>query len=276
MGKKIEGVCALCGNHKELSREHFPPKAAFNSGEYKHIRVNLFKSKLSIVWAEKWKQGGNAQHRTCIECNNNTGGWYANAYKELARACRIYGRPYNAGLVRSIRISSLYPLRVVKQAICTTLVSCNPDPNRMNDMVTVDPHGRVRHDLPHVDTKKAFAALPALRQFVLDRHAKGLPKGVRLYWYVAAGTSTRSTGFASYISRRTGNYAVFAEFSWPPLGWVLVFDGQIEEPLSEVTHWADYEYDQEWSSNAIAVSCHLALGNPLEFKTMYDLSPSEL
>src|SRR5258708_27366511 len=110
------------------------------------------------------------------------------------------------------------------------------------------------------DRCKAFAAVPALRRFILDRRAQRLPEGVRLYLYVTASPVGRSTGFATTVNEATGVFSLFAEFAWPPLGWVLLFDGDLEDPLREVTWWANYSYDAKFEGKEFGLPCLWTVG----------------
>src|ERR1044072_8831981 len=99
MGKRKEGICVICQNYGKLSREHFPPKKAFNNESYKVQGVNLHKlNKGTVSWYEKWKHGGNARFVTCEKCNNLAGAWYAPSYIDFVTKIEPYSRPRNAGL----------------------------------------------------------------------------------------------------------------------------------------------------------------------------------
>ncbi len=98
------GDCRLCGYYKKLSKEHIPPSAAFNSGDYKIESIDQFKSNDINVWREQSKQGGHFAYVFCEQCNNQTGHWYGGEYKKLAGACTPYAWAANA---ESIPIISL-------------------------------------------------------------------------------------------------------------------------------------------------------------------------
>src|SRR5438445_12125382 len=97
MAKKVIGVCKICGNHRELSKEHIPTSAGFNSGDYKVQRSDRHKTKEVNVWRTEKKQGGYFSYVLCAECNNRTGQWYGGEYKKLAQACAPFANPSNAG-----------------------------------------------------------------------------------------------------------------------------------------------------------------------------------
>jgi hypothetical protein len=73
-----------------------------------------------------------------------------------------------------------------------------------------------------------------------------------------------SIGFVGSLS--TGSVAVVSEFAWWPLGWVLLFEGQLPEELLDVTGWANFTYDTRISAT-ITLHCHWLQGKfPLDFR----------
>ena len=77
----------------------------------------------------------------------------------------------------------------------------------------------------------------------------------------------RSTGFCSYANETTSARAVFSEFAWRPLGWVLLFDGEVDGSIREVTRWADWDYNAQWTSDILVISSQWAEGSPLDFRS---------
>lgn len=281
MSKPTFGLCRICGKYGKLSREHLPPKGAFNKGEFKIKSINEYRTARNrvrnargLVWNEKWRGGGNAKYVTCVKCNNTTGAWYAQDYIDFATACEPFARPRFAGIIGHIPTIPFYPLRVVKQAICSILAASQTEHDgERTDIVAAPSRALLGHRPPDYlkDLSPAFRVLPQLRQFVLDRDAKGLPEGVRLYLYLVASLHGRSSGFGSIAREDTGTYAVFSELAWFPLGWVLLCEGTVEEPIRDVTWWTQYDYDQQWTIDELSVSCQWAVGGPLEFR-----SPQEI
>lgn len=270
MGRKIEGICRICGKHKKLSREHFPPRSAFNNGEFKTTSVNQYKTRKAIVWQEKWYSGGNAKYRTCEECNKKAGSWYGKAYKDFAEACEPFARPRNAGVIGHIDTIPFYPLRVMKQAICSILASSQSEHDFGNLSTATSPQRAHLGPPPSsilTDLSAVARILPALREFVLNKEATGLPDGVSLYLYLVAGLKGRSSGFNVMVNERENTFAVTSEFAWFPLGWVLLCDGVLNEPLREVTSWARYDYNQQWAIHELSVSCQWTEGSPLDFSS---------
>lgn len=79
------GYCRLCGEFKKLTFEHIPPEAAFNSNPiYFKDFENLFDKSSYHYGLRKRSNKGAGGYHLCEKCNNDTGGWYAKHYVELA------------------------------------------------------------------------------------------------------------------------------------------------------------------------------------------------
>jgi hypothetical protein len=69
--KKTIGMCRLCGETRELTDEHIPPKSAFND------RYVVMQSVADTPWGlrkrKEFHQGGFKKPVLCAICNNNTG-----------------------------------------------------------------------------------------------------------------------------------------------------------------------------------------------------------
>ncbi len=274
MSINTTGICRLCGETKKLTREHFPPKGAFNNSQFKSTSVNQYKTKKGIVWHDKWYYGGNAKYRTCIDCNNNTGSWYAKDYIDFAQACEPFARPRNAGVIGYIDTIPFYPLRVVKQAICSILAASQTEHDFGNLSTATSPRRAYMGPPPDwilTDLSAAARVLPSLRKFVLNKEATGLPDGVRLYLYLVAGLKGRSSGFNVMANEREKTFAVNSELAWFPLGWVLLCDGVLNEPIRDVTKWARFDYNFQWKLPELAVSCQWTEGGIIDFR-----SPEEI
>src|SRR5665647_2533871 len=87
-GKKI-GICRLCGERKELTFEHIPPKSSFNRNTGYHISpvINVLESEDPFNTNSKGlqKQGGIGNHSLCSECNSFLGINYVDAYNDWVK-----------------------------------------------------------------------------------------------------------------------------------------------------------------------------------------------
>ena len=279
MRREILGYCRICGNHTKLTREHFPPKAAFNGKQFITTSVNLYKTKQGIMWQKKLRDGGNAKYRTCADCNIKTGSWYGTAYKEFAEACEPFARPRFARQIGHIDTIPFYPLRVVKQAICSILASAQTE-HDFGKLSTVASSQRAILGPPPTkiltDLSAATRVLPALREFVSNKHATGLPKGVKLFLYLVAGLKGKSSGCGVMEDERDSTFAVTAEFAWFPLGWILLCDGVLNEPIREVTEWAKYDYNRQWPLNELSISCQWGEAGMLDFRSPQEIEEGRI
>lgn len=90
--RKHIGTCVVCGEEKELTFEHIPPKSSGNSLSVKTVTGEAMLNKLQNSQAEPWdlsglryqsNQRGYGEYSLCASCNNLTGSWYAQDYSDL-------------------------------------------------------------------------------------------------------------------------------------------------------------------------------------------------
>lgn len=274
MAKNVIGYCKICGNKRKLSKEHIPPSAAFNSGDHKVQSIDEYKTKDVNVWQTNKKQGGHFAYVLCVECNNHTGQWYGGEYKRLAEACAPFANPSYAGQIVSISLPELFPLRLFKQAltiICATSTEEVSDEWECTKSPAASDLGVVE---PDRDISMATNLMPLIRKFILDKEANGLPASFQLYTYLVGNPAGRATGIVKMWSRSTGASALFTEFAWWPLGWVLVFDGQIRDTLFDITGWSQYKYD-EGVPVTLNLPCYWVESKmPLDFRTPMQMAES--
>lgn len=80
-----EGICAICGEHKKLSFEHAPPKSAFNNKPIHLVDSDQMFQENFKYTNEALSQKGWGQFTLCESCNNNTGSWYGDSFKDFAQ-----------------------------------------------------------------------------------------------------------------------------------------------------------------------------------------------
>jgi hypothetical protein len=274
MAKNIVGFCKICGNKKKLSKEHIPPSAAFNSGDYKVQCIDKYKTKGVTVWQTKKKQGGHFAYVMCVECNNRIGQWYGGEYKRLAEVCAPFVNPLNVGRIVSVTLLGLFPLRVFKQAL--TMLCATSDTEMNDEWEDILSPAASDLGVAKVDKDISLAtnAIPLIGKYILDKEANGLPAPFQLYTCLVGNLAGRATGVVKMWSRSTGASALFVEFAWPPLGWVLIFDGSIKDKLFKVTNWSQYKYDEEVPVTLNLPCCWLESKMPLDFKTPAQMARS--
>ena len=80
------GKCAVCGKTGELTFEHIPPRAAFNSKPVKTVSgIEVLGNKEKMPWdlegyRYKNNQKGNGYYNLCGSCNSYFGKWYVPSY----------------------------------------------------------------------------------------------------------------------------------------------------------------------------------------------------
>lgn len=223
---KHYGKCALCGRECNLTFEHIPPRAAFNSAPAKPVSGNkILTNDDRMPWDITGLQYDNQQqgmgrYTLCAECNNNTGTWYGNSYIELAYSVHdIISNPIpdkNQGF----GIKDIYPLRFIKQVLSMFCSINNIGDPRINP----------------------------LREFVLDKNATGLDhKKYKLCMYFTKGNLMKYAPLSALLKMNDFGFESLAlsEITAYPLGFVLYFD-----PTStwgydgiDITKFADWKYD---------------------------------
>ncbi len=121
--RKQFGKCAICGKLADLTFEHIPPEAAFNSAPAKPV-VGLevftkFDDRLPWdVTGLKYQnqQRGVGRYSLCSECNNNTGAWYGSDYSSFANVIATSLQKFSRNEPKQLTVD-IYPARIIKQAL---------------------------------------------------------------------------------------------------------------------------------------------------------------
>ncbi len=217
--KKIIGQCHLCGQTKPLSFEHIPPEKAFND---LRLKAYTFEQLIGNRSGSKTFQHGYGDYTLCECCNNNTGSWYGRAYVDFVyqamenRATKKFD--IENGIINDF---SIYPLRVFKQ-ILTMFFTVN---------------------YPEFQNK-----YPWLRDYILNKENTCYLDSLKLFvYYVEDMQSVRiSPGVLGTIDTETRITAMFSEFAYPPLGYILSYDDVVLDPrLVNITGFSNYKYDEK-------------------------------
>lgn len=223
---KAEGQCHICGKRGPLSYEHVPPEKAFNSHKQfiylgkeiiKQISLDSFPWDCSGIKGTQ-KQKGIGFYTLCGKCNNDTGGWYGNAFVDLIfKGYReTFGKRFSPGSIIEITLEDIYPLRIIKQIIAMFFSINSPNLS-----------------IIHED----------LRLFVLNKETKGIPTDdFCLYIYLARGSIGRYVGRAGILQGITQgaiSHLFVSELSAPPFGLVLQFEPKDKLSLCDITFFAN-------------------------------------
>lgn len=224
MGKH-EGKCAICGRITELTFEHIPPEATYNSTPAKPVSgKQLLDDPDRLPWNTKGlryenQQRGMGKYSLCGECNNNTGAWYGAAYTEFARiagsAIKNLSREENA----AICIKKVYPARIIKQVLA---MFCSILPREQE-------------------------AFDDIRAFVLDREAVGLDKDkYKVCMYFTDSQLMKYNGLTVMCKfSDTFQAQQLSEITAYPLGFILYYEPNPEWIYqgTDITEFADCKYD---------------------------------
>ena len=183
----VEGICRLCGNYKNLSYEHIPPKSAFND------QPRVFQTMQDLLQSHshtKFRQGIGKQS-FCITCNSNTGAWYGNAFADWSRQGLEWFDKLGDKSLSSLPYS-IKPLNVIKQIMVMALA---------------------------MSSEQSLAYHQELRHFVLNKYEQFLPPKYRVFVYFnLSGQPRFASGMAiMHVETNSGDY-VEAEVSLPPFG----------------------------------------------------------
>lgn len=231
MRKKKTGKCALCGRERELTFEHIPPRAAFNSTPAKPVSgAELFSEKGLDDNRMPWdtsglrydnQQQGMGRYTLCSECNNNTGSWYGDSYVELAKATHAAMIDETFQNSEGIGFREVYPLRFIKQVL-SMFCSINK----------IDPK------------------LDEIREFVLNKEATGLDRTrYKLCMYFTKSNLMKYSGPVAVI-RDLGvanEVMAMSEITAYPFGFILYFNptGSWKYHGVDIMDCADCKYDDQ-------------------------------
>ncbi len=241
------GKCALCKKECELSFEHIPPRAAFNSTPAKPVSgMELFKNIERMPWETDGlhysnQQQGMGVYSLCPNCNNNTGSWYGEAYTDLARKVHYLLSNDLPPEAHSLEIMNIYPLKIIKQVFS---MFCSVNRNNGNSYFDY------------------------LRSFVLDKDLVGIDKSkFAVYMYFTKSLFKKYAPMSVAICGIDNKIKTLlvSEITAYPLGFVLLFDPEnaINEFGVDITGFADCKFDNK-----------AAVKMPLCIKEMNDIFPT--
>lgn len=217
MGKKIRGICCICGQETDLTFEHIPPRAAFN---HFNLRMyDFFGYLLHNNSRYKAAQSGAGKFSLCASCNNLTGEWYGSAYAEFASQGMTYYHRQSQGLLEVPY--TIYPLRVVKQ-----IISC----------------------FASVNGAQWCQQNPKIKRFLLDPRERNFPTEIDIRMYMQEKGRIKLDGITGQINIHTGERFFGSEWGYLPFSYVCVCDKsctnfRVLNELYSVLNFLWYDYD---------------------------------
>ncbi len=204
---KHPGKCKICGQLKELTAEHIPPKNAFNSANvvvlpFEEVFKTITGAEGRLPWDTKGlqgkvQQGGHKKYCLCRECNNNTGSWYIRAYTDFAKTANamIQQEGFTVGNSYSFVIKNLYPLRIYKAMmtlICDINNDCFGDENLRHFLMNKEDKNIdtskfslymyfVSTQMPRISGLSGIGSVKDLSSFVMVSEIASYPIGFALY-----------------------------------------------------------------------------------------------
>jgi hypothetical protein len=200
---EVDAACRVCGEVKDLTFEHFPPRSAGNRQKVEMLDIVAWLRREDDNSMERGRilQKGSGAYSLCEDCNNRAGRLYV---PELARWTRI-GHAALQKLEPSrldgqvdpayavLEIEDVYPGRFMKQ-MATMLLALAPGP---------------------VARKQV-----ELREYARDPQAVGLSSPYQFYLALNAGPNARYNGGS--VSMTLGAGMVFAlELSFMPFTYII-------------------------------------------------------
>jgi hypothetical protein len=216
--EKREGICHICGDFGTLSKEHVPPKSAFNNRRTVEVKlretITLGPDEVALGPIH---QGGVFFYTLCPRCNNLTGHWYGGrfvdwCYQGMHILFCTRGKP------SLVYLNYLFPLAIIKEVIAM-FFSVNSE----------------RFRLPNQELEK----------FVMNRDARYLSPKYRFFVYYNTDGHFRYIGLTGQLNVFTGRRILISEISYPPFGYVMTIDSEPPDSrLFEITHFAEYRYEE--------------------------------
>lgn len=224
--------CGLCGKEGNLSYEHIPPKAAFNSKPIRTVSAeNMLTNSNRLPWDIKGvryenQQKGMGYKSLCEVCNNNTGSWYGEEFAKMAGTIHNALKSKTDEEYDAITVEKLHPLRFVKQVVAMFCGINDPDNKELDE----------------------------LRTFVLDKNAVGLnKKKFKICMYMTRSQHRKYAGYSVAIIKGEDKLEMItlSEITAYPFGFILYFDPQdnVEYIGVDIMTMADCQYDDECNVN---------------------------
>lgn len=254
------GICAICLNNTELTKEHIPvgQKSAATSFKVNahHPLVNGQPNLQKRIF-----QDGFYKRTLCKWCNNRTGHQYGAAYIDFAKQLDGIAQNQNEGEDARFTVQ-IRPLNVAKQALSMFCATSGADLATHCPLVSeliLSLKRQARYEDLYLDSQKTL-----------------IPQRFRIMLYLMCKDEARSSGFAQI--RKHSRHHALSEVSFYPAGWVIDFNGFDEVIGMDVTDWLiRYSFDEEAELDLRLPSVSLpdyAEARPLIFRNTPDRGKS--
>ena len=228
MNKKPIGICHICGQTKELTFEHLPPRSTGNKGNIKcYDHDDLLQAYLSgkqplTSCKYSQSQGGYQLATICENCNNTTGSYYVRSYTDFSKSMVSALKAIDSKKINTIIEfdCTIRPLNFYKQVASIFCSVLEPE----------------------------TVSMLGLGDFVLDK-TTSTPKGkdFNIYMYlVPIDSCSRHTTAITYTKIDTITHLTVAEFISPPFGFILNLSPSsvLSTKLYDISSFRNYTYGQ--------------------------------
>lgn len=272
-GAKLKrwGRCRICEKFTQLTKEHVPPKSAFNDRTYlEYYSTEIREANLRQWQTREVNSSGLFVFSLCERCNNKSGRQYGGSYLDVVKGLVEIATPDNANKDVQLTLKRIFPLRVIKQAVSMVLSTSHGGGFRGYEYVAgpftnrnIGKNLRTPLEIKHLQSVYA-----ELRKFVRSRDATRLPASVKLYAYatVSSGSGLWTGILGNATKGRQQPFWGVVVGLWP-LHWVLSFSGTPNTPLLDLTDWANEQYATR-KNVTIKIPCRWTFARyPLDFRS---------
>lgn len=253
------GKCALCGKECELSYEHIPPEAAFNSGRSRmYSGEQILFDNDRLPWDVQGlqyvsHQQGSGKYSLCADCNSNTGSWYGDSYKDFAYSIAGILKTAENDSILEIKMDGIYGARFIKQVIsmfCSVNNHCLLDGYREKKNRDAVSHSALAQTLfdAQMELYDAAVLVDELRSFVLDKDAIGLDKSkFKICMYATKSNLIKFDGISIVGNLFENHFWAISEITAAPLGFLIYFNPpeNLKHIGVDITALADYGYNEK-------------------------------
>lgn len=240
--RSVVGTCRLCGECRQLTREHIPPRSSGNAERMKAMSFESWLNRTSLESERpgEIRQGGISGFTLCGDCNSLTGRKYGAEYKDWAvqgwgildqlPIGEIDENPKEIGV--DIAFGGKWGAGVRPGALIRQVLSC----------------------LCSLGGAWQLAELyPAIRRIVLHESVEPLPDGVDVEMFLFAGPKPRTVSPQAKFDLERSRWQWVVELAFPPFAFLMTIatnqvEGDGDGPL--IGEWTQVDTDRRMRFSA--------------------------
>lgn len=206
------GRCRPCGQQKPLTREHVPPRSAYNTetGRIHSILDWLARTAEGVLPGGFIHQGGNWGYTLCAECNHFTGHEYAGEYG------RVAGGIVNTFVSANVNeFDAMAEQPIARFGLTGATPELRPRPGAfVREVLALMCTMSVEFDLA--------LRFPAVRRMVLEKSVEPLPEGMSIGLTAYFHKDSRFAGPSLQVSLEERVWRFVMEIAHRPLAVLMV------------------------------------------------------